>query len=571
VRLATVALVAGAGLAQLGAKPASKVTVLSRTRVGGYAEELTYVAKGPLANQIAFVEGYEVWGTPAQAAGQPRARKLFDLYALDPVPRPTGIAYVESRGLFVVNDSGPSNFFFVDHQGRPKGSASMTFPLPDGYTPNYIEGLAYIPPTAGTFPDHLVMAAQNSDGTGDLLVVDLAGSVVKHIVPNCFDSSGPLDPSVAAVEYLPGDRLVLVDYSYQALCVVDFDGVASTPVTYLQPYGGFGEGVTRLPDGRIVALEYPQNLTFFDADLSRLPQFDRHDVVGLGLNSARGLAWDSATSRHLISYPRPLGGQPSAIAAVPPNLAQSSQVVDLTSWPGFLPILPVTRAMTYLGAEGRFALAQSGRAGAAPPVAWIGPRLSWFRGLLLGDATTGALVEQVDLCVPSAPTLPSTCTRNYGSLQPPDQWGRAAAVAYIPGGTPAEGRFAVRFALGVTSPHPGIADAWTVYLFDRSGAPAGAIDLGATAGITNVVGLESFDPGDGAGGRLAVLGRVAGSTDTQLVITDLAGLKLDSLGVGTELGLPTPIEVSVITTGPHRGAFAVFDGTAQDLVVFRVK
>jgi len=38
------------------------VTKLSGVRIGGYSEDMTFVSKGALANHIAFVDGYEVWG-----------------------------------------------------------------------------------------------------------------------------------------------------------------------------------------------------------------------------------------------------------------------------------------------------------------------------------------------------------------------------------------------------------------------------------------------------------------------------------------------------------------------------
>jgi hypothetical protein len=574
-RLAAVALVAGGVLVSLAAGPGPKVQIVDRARIGGYAEDLAFVAVGPFANHIVMVEGCEVWGIAGQATAKPPLRKLFDLYNLDPVPRATGIAYVESRQLFVVNDSGPSKFFFVDNTGRLKGSASMVFPLPDGYTPRYIEGIGYVPPTAGQYPDHLVMAAQNGDGSGDLLFVDLAGSVVKHVVPRdvpgaCVDAGGNPVTGLSSVEYLPGDRLAIVDYSSGMLCVVDFDGAALDSVS-IPSTGALGEGVARLADGRIVVTEWPQTLLFLDADLNRLPDADRHDVVGLGLDGARGLAWDSATGQHLISYTGPAFSVPSAIAAVPLHLKSASNVVDLTDWPGFAwPFYFLqTQALTYLAPEDRIGVASQGRSTVAPPPG--APLLPWFRGLVLWDGATGALVDQVDLCVPSAPSPPSTCTKNYGSLQPASTWGRASGVAYIPAATAADAKFAVRFGVSVTNAHPGWADIWTVYLFDRSGAPAGAIDFSATAGLSSVAALEYFDAGNGAGGRFAVVGRIATSPNPQFLITDLAGHRIDGFDLRAALGVLNPIEVSVVTTGPGAGAFAVYDVTALELVVFRLK
>jgi hypothetical protein len=130
--LALLALVGGAVLVSLAAVPGSKVRILERGRVGGYAEDLAFVTTGPLANHIVMVQGFEVWGIASEASGRPPLRKLFDLYSLDPTPRSAGIAYVESRRLFAINNSTATNLFFVDHRGRLEGSARMTFPLPDG-------------------------------------------------------------------------------------------------------------------------------------------------------------------------------------------------------------------------------------------------------------------------------------------------------------------------------------------------------------------------------------------------------------------------------------------------------
>jgi hypothetical protein len=129
----------------------------------------------------------------------------------------------------------------------------------------------------------------------------------------------------------------------------------------------------------------------------------------------------------------------------------------------------------------------------------------------------------------------------------------------------------VRFGVYVTSVDPGWADVWTVYLFSRFGDPVGAINFSATAGVANVVALEHFNAGDGSGGRFAVVGRIPTSPNVQFLVTDLAGHKIDGFDLRAELDLPNASEVSVVTTGPNAGAFAVFDGTAQELVVFRLK
>jgi len=113
---AAFALVAGDGLAN-----GVSVKKLTDKRIGGYSEGITFVDKGDLANHIAFVDGFEVWGLPV-GHGNPKARRLFDLRSLD-IDHPTGIAHIESRKLFVVNDiTQLTTLFLADHQGRPKAS-----------------------------------------------------------------------------------------------------------------------------------------------------------------------------------------------------------------------------------------------------------------------------------------------------------------------------------------------------------------------------------------------------------------------------------------------------------------
>ena len=61
-RLVVAGLVARTALLSVAAKPASRVEILTRARLGGYAEDLAFVTNGPLANHIVMVEGYEIWG-----------------------------------------------------------------------------------------------------------------------------------------------------------------------------------------------------------------------------------------------------------------------------------------------------------------------------------------------------------------------------------------------------------------------------------------------------------------------------------------------------------------------------
>lgn len=63
-------LVAGAALASLAAGPSPKVSVLGRACLGGYGEELTYVASGPLAKHVAWVDEHS-WTRGSRRPSQP--------------------------------------------------------------------------------------------------------------------------------------------------------------------------------------------------------------------------------------------------------------------------------------------------------------------------------------------------------------------------------------------------------------------------------------------------------------------------------------------------------------------
>lgn len=498
---------------------AQGVDVLQRVRLGGYAEDVTYVSHGPLARHIVFVDGYEVWGVPGQAHGRPKARKLFDLRALGIGVVPNGIAYVASRRLFYVNDaSQTSRLFLVDHQGRPRGIREIR--RLGGYRPWYAEAIGYIPPEAGSYGDHLVMVARDSPSSGSRLeFIELDGQVVREVVPQC--PGEPDATRLLGVAYVPGDRLLLSFHTTESLCTVDFDGVPVGPGTQVEGVH-IGEGVVRLDDGRIVVLAYPERLLFFDAELTRRPEDDRNDVVGLGLMMPAGVGWDSDGRRFLVVN----GGGESAgsgttqVSAVPSSLDRATRVIDLTVGP-----YPGTRGPAYISGERLIVVAH----GWQP-----------FRGLLVYEAG-GTLKDALDL----APRRPSS-------------------VAYIPGTDFGAGEFVVRY--------PG--EPAVLYFLDRHGATLRSLDLSlqSTANLASVYGFTYFSRGSPDGGRLLVLGIRDPSRpfDVRAVVTDPDGTAVGEFDPEPTLGLLYPTAVAAITTGSLAGAFAMLDHSAGELVIFRL-
>jgi hypothetical protein len=547
-------ILAGA-FALLGYAPPRKTTVLQRARIGGYAEGVAYVGNGPLAGYLAMRDGHEVWGVPAPYSAALPLRKLFDLRGLDMVGHAAAFTYVESRRAFALisQEVAGHTLWYVNARGRQTGSALLELPLPDGYMPFYFEGLTHIPASAGRYPDHLATLGQDgTTGEARVVVFDQQGRFAHQMVPACLDAAGqPLDPFFGDLQYLPGDRLLLVSWdagSGSFLCTTDLDGISTAPATFVPSATGVGEGVTRLPDGRVVVLEWPQSLLFFDAALGRLPGLDRHDVIGLGLDTPRGIAWDHGRRRHLVSYREPLADPwPTAVASLPAGLSRATKVVDLVHYPGFDPNAPrylnTNAGTTFLPVESRLVVPSRGLGVPTPPPGV--PALPWFRGLLLYDPGTGALLEQIDLNGQGDPTLP------------PNARGRPRMAAWIPGASPGTGRFAVSFQGGT--------EQTKLYFFERDGTPSGGpVELSASLGA--IIGLESFEMSHSR--RLLIVGLVPGQSAglRTVLVTDLAGTVLDSFDPWVELGVPG-LDVSSITSGPYAGSFAMVDNQGE-LVVF---
>src|SRR4051812_41638862 len=103
VRAAFAFTLAALALAFFSSKTSAQ-TVITRARIGNNVEDVTYVTKGAYANHIVTLDGYEVYALPAAGNGNAPFKKLFDLRQLPIQIGPRGMAYVESEGLFVLQD-----------------------------------------------------------------------------------------------------------------------------------------------------------------------------------------------------------------------------------------------------------------------------------------------------------------------------------------------------------------------------------------------------------------------------------------------------------------------------------
>ena len=500
------------------ASPAGAQTVVSRARVGGYAEDIAYASGGALKENIVLTDGYEIFAAPVakkEKAKEPLTR-LFDIKGLGIDVNPRGITYVESEDLFVINDIAQrSTLFLFDAQGRPQGTRKITYL--GGYAPEHLEGMGYIPASSPLYPDHLIQVALDTlNGPSRIEILTRAGQVVKEISPAWPAGSDTL--FIGDVAFLPPNRLLVTFYN-NSIWTVDFDGnVVAGPQVYPGPTGF--EGLVRLGDGRFVAAGFPQSLLYFDAALNRQPENDRHDIIGLNVNVPIGVAWNSDTNRHMIVHSvNTIQDSPAGfVASVSPALDAATPFADMTAAG-----LTFPRRATYLPAEHLLGVVN----------------LNGPRAIVLFNPD-GTYNSQVDL---SATTIGSNL-------------GGATGVEYLS----ATNEFAVTFN-GNPTPDPA-AERRRIRVVSRAGALVRTIDLTCT-GTQGVGGIAYFE--EAGAGRLLILASAG-----RVLVTDLNGNLLREFNLRVRLGMLGAADLSAITTGPDAGAFAAVDSSGGEMVVFRL-
>ena len=505
-------------------------TVVSRSRIGGYAEDVTFVPSGTLKGHLVMLNGYEIHALDVAKKEKDKAPlfKLCEVKLPELDQFPNGFAYVESEGLFFVNQSSdPTRLYLFDQTCAFKGTRPIQY-LNSAYRPVHMEGMAHIPSSSPAFPDHLVMTVWDdlAGGPTRLEVVRRDGVVVSEIFradwPEDFFSGGGLGD----VAFLAPDRL-LVSTFMNSIWTMDFSGnILSGPLVFPPETLNLGEGIIQLGDGRFVATSFPQSLIFFDRNLSRLPESDRHDVIGLNLNTPGGVAWNSDTHQFLISHDTPSTNTMPGIASVPMTLDSATPVVNLS---GVQP----ARQLAYLPDEHLTAIVRQNPQNA--------------RAILLFN-NDGTLNSQLSLS-------PTSLGQNLG--QP-------LTIAYIP----STHEFVVGFNGGPLNP---AAERRRLRVFSRTGTLVRTVDLTST-GTGAVVGFDYFDDPNGGGGRFLILGSAG-----RVFVTDLNGDSRNSQGflfrefnIRVKFGLITRSDITAITTGPLAGAFAVVDASGGEVVIFRL-
>lgn len=309
-------LFAAFALLPLTRSQAQSIHILQHARLGNNTEDITFISNGPLAGQIAMMDGYEVRGILAKGG---TAHKLFDVRRLGITFAPRGIAYVSSGQLFALDDGiQQTKIFFADDRGRPKGTSTIHYL--NGYFPDFLEGLGYIPTNAQSFPGHILLSTVIFNPQASRIeVLRRDGHVDAEIIP-----ADPLSSSyITGVSYLAPDRILVS--TGNTIWEIDFAGnILAGPVTL---YGVTDiEGLAQLSNGEIVTSDYEAGtIFFFDQNLNRLQRKDLDYKVGVRVSVPVGLAWNTDTYQHLINHSSPR----SEIVNVPQTLDSATQLVDL--------------------------------------------------------------------------------------------------------------------------------------------------------------------------------------------------------------------------------------------------
>jgi hypothetical protein len=491
-----------------------------------HAEDITYVSNGPFERHVAFLEDMKVLGYPL-SRGKSGVKTLFDFSAVQPTFRPNGLAYMDTEKRFaVVTRNFPRELKVLDAKGKLK--ATRTIEYPDGYEPNFVEGLAYIPPGADWYPDHLALCTGQRDPvTGstistDILILTRAGAFVDQ-VHIASDGSECL-----AVAFQPPDRLVVsgADGDYRTITTIDFDGNPTGSSAFLTDSPV--EGLVAVPGDEWLAIGDGGIIYSLDRNLDRQPQRDRVYRANLGLE-AYGLAWAGVASEphFVVSARAPVTAEDAAWAL----FTLSSTLDDPTMLAGTYyrsrwPYYPAKR-LSFIPSEALIAMCQARRNQPGDP-RFVPGSIQLFEG------SNGDYVSEV----------------NLEALQDGDPIGIAWMAEHQ------------QFAVSFSGKEPGI-----VSVLNRAGEFVRDVDYSATI-TARVTSLTFFNPSHPSGGQLLL------STGPTLFVGDLHGNITRQFSATEFAGMTWVVDLATVTEGDYQGTFAAKArsqwGMIGKLVIFRV-
>jgi hypothetical protein len=412
-------------------------TALTRKQLGNATEGMTYVRTGPMAGTVVVLDSYQVL-----AVKENSTRRLFSTVPLPVNVGPRGITFIENEQKFVLDDATQVNtLFLADPRGRLVGTLPINYL--NGYVPDWIEGLAWLPGSSTLYPNHLLLVAINLTSFETRIeVIRRDGQVVAEILPQIVLPDGQFIVSVAYER----SGTLLTGASDGTLWRMDFQG---------RPLAGPGtipnetsfEGVAQISEEKIAVVSVTAGqVSFVDATFLPLPIPPWSYKAGYGLSTPIGIAWNPR-GEFLVLAPGTYAPSTPQVASLTPWYGFNKQVIDLSADPN-------ARRLTFMSDERLIAISHA-NCGGSPEGCYIG---------LFNEA--GALVEKV----PMPYGFPSI---TY--ISPLHQF------AEVHGGSTA------------------------IEIFARNGDPIRTIVLSGI-GIDTVYGLTYFNPSHSSGGEFLIIG-----------------------------------------------------------------
>lgn len=270
--------------------------------MGHNVEDLTTITSGPLAGNVAILDGYGVYVTPARRSGTEPV-KAFDLYGTSISGGPRGIAFVPDQSAFVfTNPRKPDYLLRSDVQGNELTPLKLRYP--EGFIHYHSEGLTYLPAHAPRYGGKLILVSVQLEPEFKcrLFVVSTKGVVEDEIV-----LEGNLHNEWIATVAYDARAGLWVSQGDNKIHHFDLSGKKLGEPVEIGDAQSL-EGIAGLADGTLFVGDlFDGKLRRLNKKLERDEKDDREYTVGNGVSFPLALGWRSDINRLGVQHLAPTG------------------------------------------------------------------------------------------------------------------------------------------------------------------------------------------------------------------------------------------------------------------------
>lgn len=311
-------------------------------RMGHNVEDLAMITQGPLAGQVASLDGYDVYLSELRGTWG-SSHKAFNLRNTSISGGPRGIAYnPKTRAFLFTNPRKPSYLLRTDERGRELPALPLQYP--DDYQHYHSEGLAYIPESAPRFGGKtlLIGVQLEPEFKCRIFVVNDQGKVEDELT-----LEGSLHQEwISSIAYDQNGGL-WVSQGDNKIHHFDLNGQKLGDAVEI-PDAQSIEGLASNAKGQVFAGDlFDGKVRVLDQDLQRLPERDSSYEIGAGMTFP--LAITFRPDQHRLSVLH-LGKKGFRVANTGLDLKQVSEQFVLEKDATY------QSSMTWVEREGRYAV-----------------------------------------------------------------------------------------------------------------------------------------------------------------------------------------------------------------------